>query len=178
MENITASDKSKRFLSKTDEHFPCSVVDEKYKNECYVMQTSRMFEMGLSVNQVIEECKKAGGQRLRCMQSLGRDKSNDARAGDPAEVSKICASLEAESDKNSCIVGTSYALADNTWDGRYVFPFCESLEKDEEKRYCYNITVNYLKTSLVVSKNKVLDDCKTFVPASPICREEVQKLSF
>ena len=211
MENITASDKSKRFLSKTDYHFPCSVVEEKYKNDCYVMQTSRMFEMGLSVNQVIEECKKDSGQRLRCMQSLGRDKSNDARAGDPAEVSKICAmlaplqnleqsqnqekelnqdstasnnntnqnfvtGLDAESDKESCTIGVSYALADNTWDGKYVFPFCESFEKEGDKEYCYKVSVNYLKTSLVVEKSKVLESCKSFVPASLICIEEASKL--
>ena len=176
MENITASDKSKRFLSKTDYHFPCSVVEERYKNDCYVMQTSRMFEMGLSANQVIEECKKAGSYRLRCMQSLGRDKSNDARAGSHAEVSKICISLNIESDKNSCVTGVSYALADNTWDGRYVFPFCESFEKDGDKEYCYKVSVNYLKTSLVVEKSKVLEGCSSFVPASKICVEEANKL--
>lgn len=176
MENITALDKSKRFLSKTDYHFPCNMVEEKYKSECYVMQTSRMFEMGLSTEKVAEECKKTGNYRKRCFTSLGRDKSNDVRSGHNIEVSKTCASFESEEDKNACVSGASFALSDNTWDGRYVFPFCESFEKEDDKRYCYNASINYLKISLVVSKNKILESCKSFVPGSTICVEETSKL--
>lgn len=195
MENITAAEKSKRFLSKTDSHFPCSVIDEKYKDECYMMQTSRMLEMGLGDVGIADECEKAGPYRLTCMQSFGRDKSNDARVGKYAEVAGLCSSLELETDKEACIRGVSYALIDNTWDGKYAFPFCEALaplearpadsgtadatgvlpltgiEKNGETRYCYGVSINYLISSILVKKTDILAGCTRFVPVSDICRE-------
>jgi hypothetical protein len=168
MENITAIDKSNRFLAAKDYHFPCRVVEEKYKSDCYVMQTSRMFEMGLSKYQIIEECKNAGDYRLKCIQSLGRDLSNDARTQSPDSVSSICELMEAPY-KNSCTDGVAFALSDNTWDGKYAFPFCESFKADEDKKYCYLTSRSHLKYSLLRPDELLDNDCRKFVSESKFC---------
>ena len=49
MENITSFDKATRWINKTDPHYPCNALDDRYRNECYVMQTSIMFEIGLKL---------------------------------------------------------------------------------------------------------------------------------
>lgn len=169
MENITASEKDKRYLSSTDYHFPCSALDSKYKNTCYAMQTSRMLEMGLNKEGIAEECKKAGEWRAMCMQSLGRDISNDARTISPSVASSVCTTLLG-ADREACIRGVTYALSDNTWDGTYAFPFCESFSQSSDQQYCYQVTRSYLRDTLVQPESVVERGCAMFVPSSRFCR--------
>ena len=58
MENVFNATPETRDLSPTDYHYPCNQLAAKYRGECYVMQTSRMTEMGLSTDQVFQECGK------------------------------------------------------------------------------------------------------------------------
>ena len=81
MENVFNATPETRDLSPTDYHYPCNSLAAKYRGECYVMQTSRMTEMGLSTDQVFQECGKAGDFREFCATSIGRDLSNEARFG-------------------------------------------------------------------------------------------------
>ena len=120
------------------------------------MQTSIMDEFGLSEQEIVEECRKAGGYRQKCVQSLGRDLGNDARDGDYSYVAGICSRLEQDL-KESCIAGVAYALADYTWDGQYVFRFCSKF-KGHDASYCYNISSNYLAFTLLNSPENLLDD--------------------
>jgi len=41
MENVFNATPESRDLSPTDYHYPCNNLSEKYRRECYVMQTSR-----------------------------------------------------------------------------------------------------------------------------------------
>ncbi len=63
MENVANTGNEKKNFSATDYHDPCDRIAAKYRRECYVMQTSRMVEMGLSVPQLFDECGKAGDYR-------------------------------------------------------------------------------------------------------------------
>ena len=148
MENVVAVNKSKRYVS-DDPHFPCNAIDDKYRQDCYLMQTSRMLEMGLSYEQMAKECEKAADYRNVCMQSIGRDASNDARK-DPRSVS-ICTSLS-DSDNRFCIAGLVYAVADNSWDGRYAFPYCDNIN-ESYTQYCYETTIRHLKHSLFINQS-------------------------
>ena len=90
MENVFSATPEKRDLSQTDYHYPCNRLDPRYRSDCYMMQTTRMTEMGLSGERLFEECRKAGEYRSICMQSIGRDLSNLARTGDPRLVAQKC----------------------------------------------------------------------------------------
>ena len=156
MENVVASNKSKRLVS-NDPHFPCNMLEEKYKNSCYLMQTSRMLELGLSYEKIGKECENVESYRSTCMISLGRDASNDVRK-DPKSA-KICIGLPTENDNKNCISGLVYALSDNSWDGRYAFPYCDDLPADYID-YCYKTTIAYLMHSLFIDKTALIKSCQ------------------
>jgi len=88
MENVFNATLESRDLSPTDYHYPRNRLDPKYRSECYVMQTSRMSEMGLTTAEVFRECEKAGEFRESCMLSAGRDLSNDVRFGQTGTAQK------------------------------------------------------------------------------------------
>lgn len=174
MENVHSATPEKRYLDRADYHFPCSVLDEKYKADCYVMQTTRMAEMGLSRVQIVNECQKAGLYRLHCLQSLGRDSSNDVRLGDVKSIVGLCEGIGDDDGTYACIKGTAYALSDNTWDGRYVFPFCALFTETARQRFCYQLSSNYLRTMLLATREKVKDSCSVFVKNDPLCLETLE----
>ena len=171
MENVVAVDKSKRYLS-DEPHYPCNVIENKYITDCYAFQTSRMLELGLSYGQIGEECANAGKYRNTCIRSLGRDGSNDARR-DPGSAN-ICTNLAVESDRRQCITGLVYALADNSLDGRYAFPYCDNLG-DDYSGYCYKTTISYLINSLYITKVTVTESCETYSSKSD-CRDIVSNV--
>jgi hypothetical protein len=73
MENVFNFTNEKKNFHATDYHYPCNQLAEKYRSECYMMQTSRMTEMGLSTEGLLAECAKAGAFVTSCAQSIGRD---------------------------------------------------------------------------------------------------------
>lgn len=168
MENVFSATPEKRDLSATDYHYPCSKLDTKYKSDCYVMQTTRMTEMGLSTEHLFEECGKAGDYRLSCMQSIGRDLSNDARIKDPKLTSIRCEIVEGE-DRKACIRGVIYALLDNTWDGKYAFPFCASFQNFEDVNFCFSASGSYMKGIFVKTNEDIKKDCRTYLQSPSVC---------
>ncbi len=154
MENVVASEKEKRYLSQ-DPHFPCNAIEEKYKPSCYLMQTSRMMELGLSYEEILKQCQSLTDYRAVCLQSLGRDMSNDVRQ-DPKK-GRTCL-IDNTAERQACMRGILYALDDNSWDGRYSFPYCDNVPS-EFRQECYGISVKYLETSLSLPRKKIKQSC-------------------
>jgi hypothetical protein len=100
MENVANGANEKRNFSAMDYHYPCDRVAERYRRECYTMQTPRMTEMGLAPERMLEECAKAGAYRLLCTQVNGRDLSHQARLGEAQSVAQKC---ELAQDENRLI---------------------------------------------------------------------------
>lgn len=161
MENVTAFEKDKRDLDPNDALYPCSKLDKKYLSDCYLMQTSIMFEYNLNHGQIAEECKKAGDFVSTCFVSLGRDSSNMARTGNARTVADICERVSVDYSI-PCIQGTIYALIDNTWDGQFAFPFCNILQNKDNRDGCYNHSVNYLKNTYQKSEDEVKVECEKY----------------
>lgn len=172
MENIFAADKRKRDLSATDYHYPCDKLADRYKADCYMMQTTRMSEMGLGTAQLFSECQIAGVFRFNCMQSVGRDLSNDVRVGDPRLVAQKCELVGGE-DRQACTRGVIYALMDNTWDGRYAFPFCRSLALGDDRTYCFASAASYLKATYAQSPEEIKKQCRSHLNQPQNCLDAV-----
>ncbi|MBM2805757.1 MAG: hypothetical protein HW419_3650 [Deltaproteobacteria bacterium] len=158
MENVFNATPETRDLSPTDFHYPCNKLDKKYRYECYVMQTSRMTEMGLTTAQVFHECAKADEFRESCTISIGRDLSNDVRLGKTSATAEKCEIATGDSRLN-CIRGVIYALIDNTWDGRYAMPFCAALSQDSDQNACYRDSASYLKSTFEKSPKEIATEC-------------------
>jgi hypothetical protein len=170
MENVSNATHEKKNFSPTDYHAPCNQLADQYRQECYMMQTSRMMEMGLSTQQMLEECEKAGAFRVPCTQSIGRDLSNEARMGQPRTVAQKC-ELVQDSNRLACMHGVIYALVDNTWDGRYALPFCATFVSQTDREDCFDASVQYLQTFFEKPVEDIARDCSRHVANPSRCAE-------
>ncbi len=170
MENVSNATPERRDLNATDYHYPCNKVSTKYRSECYMMQTSRMTEMGLSTAILFEECRKAGPYHNPCALSIGRDLSNEVRAGGSRAVAGACESVTGES-RLYCTRGVIYALIDNTWDGRYALPFCAAFRDETDRRNCLAESFQYLKSTFEKSADEIVKDCRRHLSPSELCLE-------
>jgi hypothetical protein len=168
MENIVGADPQLRDLSPTDFHYPCDAVDDNYKEQCYLIQTSRMTEMGLSPEQILLECRNAGAWRGTCIQSMGRDLSTVAVAGDDRGCAAVC-EKGVGSDRVSCMTGVIYSAVDNTWSGRYAMPFCPAFLDPADAFKCFEIVAGYLARDYLKTKDQVAADCATYAPGNAAC---------
>ncbi|MGH7794566.1 MAG: hypothetical protein ACREQ2_06675 [Candidatus Binatia bacterium] len=170
MENVFNATPESRDLSPTDYHYPCNKLAAKYRSECYVMQTSRMTEMGLGTEKIFEECDRAGEFRQQCMLSVGRDLSNDVRLGDSQATARKCQLASGES-RLACMRGVVYALIDNTWDGRYALPFCATFSQDNDQNACVRLSVEYLTDTFEKSPAEIARECAKHLPRPGRCAE-------
>jgi hypothetical protein len=168
MENVFNATPETRDLSPTDYHYPCNKLSAKYRGECYVMQTSRMTEMGLPIDKVFQECARAGEFRDHCMLSAGRDLSNDVRVGDMRTASRRCELVLNES-RLACMRGVVYALIDNTWDGRYALPFCATFSGEDDQSACLRLSAEYLSGTFEKSPAEIAKECAAHFVQSARC---------
>lgn len=170
MENVSNATPETRDLSPTDYHYPCNKLDDKYRGECYVMQTSRMTEMGLATDRILQECSRAGEFRQQCMLSVGRDLSNEVRIGNARTASQKC-ELVSNGSRLACMRGVVYALIDNTWDGRYALPFCATLQEENDQNACLKTSAEYLKSTFEKSPAEVAKDCAAYFRQAVRCAD-------
>jgi hypothetical protein len=170
MENVFNATPESRDLSPTDYHYPCNKLDQKYRAECYVMQTSRMTEMGLNTEKIFQECAKSGEFRARCEISIGRDLSNDVRLGQIRATAQKC-ELASGEPRLACVHGVIYALIDNTWDGRYALPFCAALSQESDQSACYRESVDYLKDTFETPAGEIAKECAKYLSQPKRCVE-------
>ncbi len=174
MENVFNATSEKKNFVATDYHYPCNQVSDKYRGECYMMQTSRMTEMGLSTERLLAECAKAEAYRIPCVQSIGRDLSNAARFGEPRTVAAECELAQGD-NRFACMRGVIYALIDNTWDGRYALAFCAAFDSDADGESCFKESFQYLRTVFEKSSEDIDKDCTRYAVNSRRCIELAAK---
>jgi hypothetical protein len=170
MENVFNATPESRDLSPTDYHYPCNKVADKYRSECYYMQTSRMTEMGLSTEKIFQECQRAGAFRQPCFVSVGRDLSNEVRVGQIRPTAQKC-ELVAGEGRLDCMQGVIYALIDNTWDGRYALPFCASFSQESDQAACMRESAAYLTGTFEKSLVEVATECAKHLRPAERCAE-------
>lgn len=158
MENVFNATPESRDLSPTDFHYPCNKVDTRHRGECYVMQTSRMIEMGLATDEIFQECGKAGDFRGQCMLSVGRDLSNEVRTGRTRAAAQKCEIVTGD-NRLACMRGVIYALIDNTWDGRYALPFCTAFAQETDQNACVRSSAEYLTGMFEKPSAEVAREC-------------------
>jgi len=99
-------------LDRDDLLYPCTVVGEKYRYQCYLIQTSAILPaVSGDIARTAEACSRAPEAMVRvCWASLGRDLT--AYAGrDPRRTAELCARA-GEAAEPACIRGAAVALVD------------------------------------------------------------------
>jgi hypothetical protein len=140
------------------------------------MQTTRMTTMGLNTQGLFTECRKAEPYALACIQSIGRDLSNDARIKEPRLTAEKCELGQSDSERHACIHGVIYALMDNTWDGRYAFPFCRTFQNTTDVSYCVSASAQYLRATYDKTKDEIASQCIQYIKAQDSWTNATNKL--
>ena len=163
MENIVAelagsnkTDHVTKYKS-SDPHFPCTIVEEKYKDSCYFLQTSRMMQMyGVDFKKIAGVCAETpAAYRRSCFESMGRDISSAYRLT-PARSINECNHAPQEY-RIPCLNG---AVQDALWDISGMdtaIIFCKLLTDPNEKIACYGTIIPRMRE---VARNQ--DDKNSF----------------
>jgi hypothetical protein len=126
-----------RPLDPNDLHYPCSVLDEKYLNACYMIQTSAMLHhTRQDVARTATECTRAPEKfRGTCFLSLGRD-VRTLSGGDHAKAVQMCGLAEA-AFRPMCHRGVVETTINMNADPAEGIPYCKAVTEAESKRACY-----------------------------------------
>lgn len=146
MENIVGS------LAKTDEaralghytkylsndpQFPCSIVKDGYKSDCYFLQTDRMYQLGKSFQAIADDCAAApAAYQYTCYPSMGRTVSGLTR-GHPDQALKACQIIKDHTHFLECIDAVA---KDQLWDPSGAgagFTFCSMVPPGDAQTVCY-----------------------------------------
>jgi hypothetical protein len=123
------------FLRAEDPLYPCNALDERYKPECYIMQTSPILMFnGYDFAQAALECDQAGSYAHLCYQSLGRDASSTSYR-DPAQALQLCAQGN-PAYLGYCLLGAGKNMIDVTWKIDQALELCASAAP-HAKELCY-----------------------------------------
>jgi hypothetical protein len=160
----------KVYLDAADPLYPCNVVDERYKRECFVMQTSAILLFnGHNLRQAIVECDRAEAAYIHlCYQSLGRDISSDTYR-DPQQALQLCL-LGQPAYRGYCFLGAAKNMIDVTWRTDQALQLCKSVPADD-KPLCYNAIGEQL-ANLYPDPDRRIDECAQVEPTyRPACAE-------
>jgi hypothetical protein len=108
MENVMADNRNHKtkYLKPDDLVYPCNAVDQKYKQQCYLMQTSYMLSKnGSDFKNVFELCQQADADfQDTCAESAGRDASGQS-ISNTEKTRDTCALALNDRQHEHCIVG-------------------------------------------------------------------------
>lgn len=120
-----------------DPLFPCSVLEDRYLLQCYIMQTSAILWLNeWDIEEAAATCLTAPqNMHWTCIQSLGRDIAGHV-VGDPKKGIEECAKASADL-RAWCHVGFVKNLIDVTARTDQAFAFCPLLEEENSRKACY-----------------------------------------
>lgn len=140
MENIVVGLSDTTHKSKylnEDPHYPCNVVDNKYKSKCYFLQTSRMLQvLERNFKKVAVECSRAPIEfRNECYDSMGRDVSG-IYFRDPTASIKWCSVAPVGEPRIRCLTGVAQGFFWDVAGQDSVIELCRQLKSSVEKSRC------------------------------------------
>ncbi len=140
-----------------DPQYPCDIVKDEYKSDCYFLQTDRMYALSKTGWQgVVDGCLKAPAtSQYSCFGSMGRTVSGNNR-GQHDKTLAACLLAPAGQLRDACIDGVA---KDTFWDkaGQSVgLSFCAMVSADD-KDVCYGALE--LQASGVLNAQDYQDFC-------------------
>ena len=107
--------------------YPCTAVDDKYKQQCYLMQTS----YALSVEKydfaaVFGLCDQAGVYADTCYQSLGRDASGQS-ISDVQKTNASCLLGATQEAQTNCVIGAAKDFVSYFHDDKQAYQLCAAV---------------------------------------------------
>lgn len=147
MENVIIDNANHftKYLKPEEPLYPCTAVEDQYKMDCYLMQTSYMLKVtNNDFAKVFGLCATVGdGYRQTCYQSLGRDASGQSSSN--AELTKArCMLGRDEEEQSNCVIGAVKDFISYFHAFEQAEAFCNSLEL-ELASICLSVGADYYK---------------------------------
>lgn len=129
MENVTSNTEEapSQFLKKDDPLYPCTAAPEKFKTQCYLMQTSHMITIfDGDFARVFAACRETGKYAATCFQSIGRDVSGWSYGAVGSALS-LCGYGANLDERKNCLIGAAadYLLSYSEADARALCALAE-----------------------------------------------------
>lgn len=149
MENVMSEinpDHNTKYFRADDLMYPCTAVEERYKTQCYLMQTSHALkEVNMDYAKVFELCAGAGNHASTCYQSLGRDISGNS-VSNAAQTKRLCNLGKTEQIRTDCIIGAVKDFISYFHSDMQSKELCNSLDEANVKQTCIATAESYYKT--------------------------------
>lgn len=147
-----------------DPHYPCNILEDKYKGTCYFYQTSRMMTLFHGdFSKIASACAETTESvQFYCYESMGRDVGGVHR-DDPQGAIRVCSTVASSPSRIHCLDG---AVQDSFWDPSgqdKALHFCKLLTEETEKGACYT-TIFTRAPEVVASKNDLKHFCSKSEP--------------
>lgn len=151
-----------KYLS-DDPQYPCNVVKDEYKGDCYFLQTDRMFSLSRTGFQgVVDECMKTPEHlHYICFASMGRTVGGVDR-GRPEQAIRDCQLIPNHTDRVQCITAVA---KDYLWDPSGQeggLRFCSLVPPEDGMIECYKGLSEHARA--VMSSDQLKNFC-TRVPS-------------
>ncbi len=141
--NVANTSNTVKYLKPEDPMYPCNMVEEKYKEQCYLGQTSYALQVtGYNLKKVFDMCAETEQPyRNICNQSMGRDIANQA-SHEPRQTKNNCELPNDMNDTTNCIIGATKEIVSYYHSDKEAFEFCSILDTDY-KNICDDVTRSY-----------------------------------
>lgn len=128
-------------LDRDDPLYPCTVVEARYRAQCYTMQSSAViFFTNGDVAATARACERAPAAHVRaCFQSLGRDITALAAQRHDRSL-ELCGRAAGTAEGNGetwCVEGVASNLVNLAADPDEGLAFCRRVTAGEAKEACY-----------------------------------------
>lgn len=148
MENVIANgiDHTTKYLKPDDLMYPCDWVAAKYKQTCYLTQTSYAIgQLNGNFTKLFQICAAVESQFVdTCYQSLGRDASAHALY-DSAAASQTCMLGKDFRQQSNCAIGVAKDFVSNFHSDVQAKQFCGSLPTADLRNLCNATVADYYK---------------------------------
>jgi hypothetical protein len=148
MENVMTDWRNHKtaYLKTDDLLYPCTAVEEKYKYQCYLMQTSYVLKMnGYDFADGFTRCAAVPSPyNETCAQSLGRDASGST-VSNKEETKRRCDMAPDALLYHNCVVGAVKDFVSYFHSDTEARAFCAILEKGEDAS-CDALVTSYYAT--------------------------------
>ncbi len=145
MENIIVDglNHTTKYLDPKRPQFPCDQSPEKYKNTCYLMQTSYMLKINSGdFAKTFEWCRDAGTYQATCNQSLGRDASGRSVSDGP-KTRDICVLGESKAEVMHCVIGAVKDFVSYFHSNKQALALCDLFEEEDIRTTCGQTVLSY-----------------------------------
>ena len=149
MENVMVATRgggTSKYLRPDDLLYPCDAVDARYKDQCYLMQSSYILQQnGYDFADAFRLCAAAdSGYQNTCYQSIGRDASGSTNSN-VVRTKENCDHAPDDNAKRNCMVGAAKDFVSYYHNDVQAREFCKAFGGQIETA-CYDTVREYYKT--------------------------------